>query len=75
MKFLKTYALVLVVSVSFVFLGGYQLFDFSRRFFLATAACAFVLAVIAYAFEEQGEKIRQLERRIRELEEAARSEE
>lgn len=72
MKFLKTYAIILILSFAFVFFGGWQLFDFRERFWLATAACAFVLAVIASVFEAQGEKIDQLEKRVKDLEEKDR---
>ncbi len=47
MKFIKTYAMTLVLCYIFVFFGGWMLFDFSKRYFVATAACAFIIAVIA----------------------------
>ena len=45
-----------------------MLFDFSKRFFTATAAVAFLVSVVIYAFEEQNEKISKLEKRIALLE-------
>ena len=69
MKFFKIFAAVLVVSYLFVFFGGWMLFDFHSRWQLATAACAFIIAVVAYAFFAQAEKIEELEKRVKELEE------
>ena len=45
-----------------------MLFDFSNRFYTATAACAFIISVILSAFIAQDEKIEELEKRIKELE-------
>ena len=59
----------IITAECFVFFGGYMLFDFSKRFFTATAAVAFLLSVVIYAFEEQNEKISKLENRISLLEE------
>lgn len=67
-NFLKTYAVVLVVFVIFLFFGGLNLFDFSTHFYAAIASWAFVLAMLVAAFAAQGEKIDQLEKRISELE-------
>ena len=50
-----------------------MLFDFSKRHFVATAACAFIVAVIISVFVAQDEKIEQLERRVKELEEKSNS--
>ena len=69
MKFFKVFVIVLVLSYIFVFFGGWMLFDFHSRWWLATAACAFIAAVIVSAFAAQEEKIEGLEKRIRELEE------
>ena len=68
MKFIKIYALTLVLSFVFVFLGGWMLFDFSARFYVATAACSFIAAAVITVFLSQEEKIGQLEKRISELE-------
>lgn len=69
MKFIKIYAMTLVFCYIFVFFGGWMLFDFSKRYFVATAACAFIIAVIISVFAAQDEKIEQLEKRVEELEE------
>ena len=68
MKFIKTYVMTLIVFYLFVFCGGWMLFDFSNRFYTATAACAFIISVILSAFIAQDEKIEGLEKRIKELE-------
>lgn len=69
MKFIKTYAMTLVACCIFVFFGGWMLFDFSKRYFVATAACAFIIAVVASIFIAQEERIDQLEKKVKELEE------
>jgi preprotein translocase subunit SecF len=69
MKFIKTYAMTLVLCYVFVFFGGWMLFDFSKHLYVAIAACAFIIAVVASVFIEQEEKINQLEKRVKELEE------
>lgn len=68
MKFLGTYALTLVLSFLFAFCGGYMLFDFSKRFYVALAAVALVLALVIHAFMTQAEHIEQLEARVKALE-------
>lgn len=68
MKFIKTYAAILVMSFIFMFFGGWMLFDFSERFYVATAACAFIIAAVLSAFLAQEQRIGQLEKRIEELE-------
>ena len=73
MKFIKTYAMTLALCYIFVFFGGWMLFDFSKRHFVATAACAFIVAVIISVFVAQDEKIEQLERRVKELKEKSNS--
>ena len=72
MKFLKTYAVILILSFAFMFFGGWQLFDFRERFWLATAACALAIAAVVSVLTAQGEKIEQLEKRVKELEEKDR---
>lgn len=69
MKFIKTYAMTLAACYIFVFFGGWMLFDFSKRYFVATAACAFIIAVVASVFIAQEERIDQLEKKVKELEE------
>ena len=67
MKFLKIYAVCLVVSEVFLFLGGYMLFDFQRHPFRAFAAIAFLLAVLITVWLAQEERIDALEKRIQGL--------
>ena len=73
MKFIKTYAIILVLCYMFEFFGGWMLFDFRERFYLAVASCAFVIAVVASIFVAQEEKIERLERRVKDLEEKSAS--
>ena len=69
MKFVKTYLITLVLSYVFVFFGGWMLFDFRKHYFLAIAACAFMIAIIIISlFYAQEEKIEQLQKRIEKLE-------
>ena len=68
MKFIKTYLIILVLSYVFVFFGGWMLFDFRKHYFLAIAACAFMIAIIISLFYAQEEKIEQLQKRIEKLE-------
>lgn len=72
MKFIKTYGVIFLLCYLFVFFGGWMLFDFSKRFLVATAACAFVIAVLVSVLTSQNEKIEQLEARVKELEEKIR---
>ncbi len=69
MKFIKIYGIILISCYVFVFFGGWMLFDFSNRFYLAVAACAFILSAVVAAFVSQEERIAQLEKRVKELEE------
>ena len=69
MKFIKTFLIILVLCYVFVFFGGWMLFNFHKSWYIATAACAFIIAVIVFAFVAQEEKIEQLEKRVKELEE------
>ena len=45
-RFLSTFGICLALVEAFLFFGGYQLFDFSRRWYLAGASIALVLAVL-----------------------------
>ena len=49
--------------------GGYQLFDFSRRWYLAGASIALVLAVLVCILVHQNDRLEALEKRTRQLEE------
>ena len=73
MRFLKTYAVSLILCVIFFYCGGWMLFDLSRHFFATIAACALLLAVLASVFWAQSEKLEQLEARVQALEKALSS--
>lgn len=67
--FLKNFGACLVLVELFIFFGGWQLFDFSRHWVLAGASVAFVLAVFISIWMHQEDRLTELEKRIRELEE------
>ena len=69
MKFLLLYVMTLITCYIFIFFGGHMLFDFRGNYFVAIAACAFIIAVVIFNFISQNEKINQLEERIKALEE------
>lgn len=46
-----------------------MLLDFDHRPYTATAACAFLIAVVIVLFVSLEEKMEQLEKRVKELEE------
>ena len=75
MKFVKIYGITLVLSCVFMLLGGWMLFDFGRRFYLATAVCAFLLAAVIYVLVMLNGKIEELEKRLRAFEENTASRE
>jgi len=64
-RFLSTFGICLALVEAFLFFGGYQLFDFSRRWYLAGASIALVLAVLVH----QNDRLEALEKRTRQLEE------
>lgn len=66
--FLKIFGMTLVIVEISLFLGVYRLFDFSRSYYGAGAACAFIIAFIIYGFVVQSEKIEALEERLAILE-------
>ena len=68
MKFLQIYAITLVIGFVFAFFGGWILFDPSRNLYLTIAAWALILAAILTLLEAQNSKIKDLEKRIHELE-------
>ena len=67
-KFVQILLMTLVVVECFLFFVGYAVFDFSRRYYTAGAACAFIISLILYGFLAQSEKIEELEKRIQEIE-------
>lgn len=74
-NFFQTLAIALVVVETFLFFGGYRLFDFSHSYYGAGAACAVVIALVLHAFLVQAEKIEKLEQRVRQLEQKRRENE
>lgn len=73
MKFIKTYAMTLVLCFLFGLLGGWMLFDFRKNFYLATAVCALIIAVVVSVLMAQNDRMEQLEKRVKELEETSGS--
>ena len=67
-QFVKIFVVTLILVELFLFFGGYRLFDFSRGYYRAGAACALIIAVIAHGLITQAEKMEDLEKRIRALE-------
>ena len=65
MRFLKTYAVCLVIAEVFLFFGGWMLFDFRGHPFRTFAAIAFVFAVLISVWLSQEERIDALEKRVR----------
>ena len=59
-RFLSTFGICLALVEAFIFFGGYQLFDFSRRWYLAVLVCILV---------HQNDRLEALEKRTRQLEE------
>ncbi len=68
-KFFPIYVMVLVLVEVFLFFGGSMLFDFHRRFYLAGAATALIIAILIFVFDSQAKKIEELEKRLQVLEE------
>lgn len=68
-RFLSTFGICLALVEAFIFFGGYQLFDFSRRWYLAGASIALVLAVLVCILVHQNDRLEALEKRTRQLEE------
>lgn len=73
MKFIKIYAFVLILCYVFAFFGGWMLFDFRNRYFVAIAACAFIIAIYISNLISQVEKMEELEKRIKKLEDKSNS--
>ena len=65
-RFLSTFGICLALVEAFLFFGGYQLFDFSRRWYLAGASIALVLAVLVCILVHQNDRLEALEKRTRE---------
>lgn len=69
MGFVKIFLITLALCFVFAFFGGWMLFDFSGNYYLATAACALVIAAVVSGFAAQEEKIEELGKRVKALEE------
>lgn len=69
MSFIKIFLMTLALCFVFAFFGGWMLFDFSGNYYLATAACALVIAAVVSCFIAQQEKIEKLQKRVKALEE------
>lgn len=68
MKFLKTYLCVIIFMFLFLFLGGWNLFDFRTKPYLVMLVVSFIISIVISAFMAQEDKIDGLEKRIKELE-------
>ena len=68
MKFIKTYFCVIIFMFLFVFLGGWNLFDFRTKPYLVMLVVSFIITIVISAFMAQEDKIDGLEKRIKELE-------
>lgn len=69
MKFLKIFLMILISSILFVFFGGWMLFEFTKRVYLTTAVLALIVSAVVYAFVHLSEKVENLEKCVKELEE------
>lgn len=69
MKFIKIYAVTLILCFLFISFGGWMLFDFNERWFVAIAACSLVIAALVSGFMAMDDKIEKLEDRVKQLEE------
>lgn len=67
-QFFGSYAVVLILTVMFLFFGGTMLLDFSRHFWIAIAFTAFLLTILVNILYRQTVKIEDLEKRIQDLE-------
>lgn len=68
MKFLKVFLIILFSSFLFVFFGGWMLFEFTERVYLTTAVLALIVSAVVYAFVHLFEKVENLEKCVKELE-------
>ena len=74
-KFLKTYAVCLILTEVFIFFGGWMLFYFSNgRHYRAGAAIALVLAVAFRMWYSTEDRVDALEKELQELKKQINSE-
>ena len=69
MKFIGKFVVIYVILGAFLSLGGWMLFDFSRHFYLAAAACALVITAAVSVIIYLALKVEELEVRMKALEE------
>ena len=75
MRFLKIFAVCVILVECFILFGGYMLFDFSHHFFLTGVSVAFLLAVFIRVWLGQEDRIEKLEKRIDALEDSLENKE
>ena len=68
MRFFKIYLCVIIFMFLFVFLGGWNLFDFKTKPYLVMLVVSFIISIVISVFMEQEDKIDELGKRIKELE-------
>lgn len=74
-KFLPTYAICLVFMETFIFFGGFMLFDFSNgRHYRAGATIALVLAIAVRMWLSTENRVENLKKELRDLKEQNKSE-
>ena len=67
-KFLKTYAVCLILTEVFIFFGGWMLFDLrGTGIYRAGAVIALILAVAVCAWSSMAQKVEALEAELQEL--------
>ena len=74
-KFLKTYAVCLILTEVFIFFGGWMLFDLrGTGIYRAGAVIALILAVAVCAWSSMAQKVEALEAELQELKKQINSE-
>ena len=68
-RYAAMFSVVLIFVESFLFFGGYALFDFAKHPYLTGAILAFIISAVIQAFVELDDKIETLQKRVKELEE------
>lgn len=68
-RFIQIYFICFICLAVFFFFGGFLLFDMSRNVYRTAAAIAFIIAILINVFISQEDKIEELEKRIKKLEE------
>lgn len=68
-RFLQIYFICFICLAVFFFFGGFLLFDMGRNVYRAAAVIALIIAILINVFISQEDKIEELEKRIKKLEE------